>query len=164
MAIALAAARDARSAGDGSGSRPVLRWTDETPDAMLDDAASRALAPGATLPDALGALSVVASLSGRATDGHAKKALERVAAETHVPAEVRDQAALLARMVASDEGTDDGARADAKLGVVDSLAILGPFRDTGGGLDAHDGPEAGDFTDLGAAYWRGSCSSSRARP
>ena len=75
-----------------------------------------------------------------------------MAADAHVPADVRDQAALLARMVASDEGTDDGARADAKLGVVDALAILGPFRDTGGGLDAHDGPEAGDFGDVGASY------------
>jgi hypothetical protein len=130
---------------------PPTRWTDETPDAMLDDAAARALAPSATLKDVMGALGVAAALSGRTTHGHAKAVLEHVAAEAHV-AEARDQAALLARMVADDEGTEDGARADAKLGVIDSLAILGPFRDTGGGLDAHDGPEAGDFDDVAKSY------------
>jgi hypothetical protein len=140
--------REARSAVQG----PALRWTDETPDAMVDDATARALTPTATVPDAMGALAVVATLSGRATDGRARAAFEHVAADAHVAADVRDQAALLARMVAPDEGTDDGARADAKLGVVDALAILGPFRDTGGGLDAHDGPEAGDFGVLGASY------------
>jgi hypothetical protein len=152
MAIAVAVPGAAFSAVDDPAARPGLRWTDETPDAMLDDAAARALAPAATLPDGLGALSIVATLSGRAADGHAKKAFEHVAAESHAAADVRDQAALLARMVASDEGTEEGARADTRLGVIDSLAILGPFRDTGGGLDAHDGPEAGGFTDVGAAY------------
>ena len=48
----------------------------------------------------------------------------------------------MARSLSGDEGSEVAAREDAKLGVVDALALLGPFRDTGGGLDAHDGPEA----------------------
>ena len=148
MAVALAAPRDARSA-----STPApLRWTDETPDAMLGDAAARVLAPGATVADAVAGLSVMATLSERTADGLAKSIFERVAADHQAPADVRDQAALFARMLTPDEGTEDGRRADAKLGVIDSLALLGPFRDTGGGLDAHDGPEAGDFSDLRASY------------
>jgi hypothetical protein len=119
---------------------------------MVDDAVLRATAPGASQRAQLAAIAVVASLSERAREGHAQKALEQIGAASD--ADVRGEASLLARTRAGNEGTDDGAREDERLGVVDGLALLGPFRDTGGGLDAHDGPEAtpGAFADLKARY------------
>ncbi len=144
--------RGARSATEP----PAVRWTDETPDAMLDDAVVRALAPKTAPHAQLSALAAIATLSERATDGRAEQAFTRLAREPAVAADVRDQAALLARMVAADEGTEAGSHADSALGVVDSVAILGPFRDTGGGLDAHDGPESGDFGDPHVPYSWGS--------
>jgi hypothetical protein len=144
--------RGARSATEP----PPVRWTDETPDAMLGDAVARALAPKAAPHAQLSALAAIVALSERATDGRAQQAFTRLAADPAVAADVRDQAALLARMVAADEGTEAGAHADSALGVVDSVAILGPFRDTGGGLDAHDGPEGGDFGDPHVPYSWGS--------
>jgi len=139
IASLLAAAPPARSAPAAT---PV-RWTDATPDAMVDDAAARALAPDAAEHARMAALAVLAELSDRAAEGHARGALERIAKATDVAAEVRAEAGLLARMLADGEGTEAGAKADHALGVVDALSVLGPFRDTGGGLDAHDGPEAG---------------------
>jgi hypothetical protein len=151
-ALVLADARPAFSTGEP----PPGRWTDETPDAMVDDAVARATAPGASQRAQLAAIATVASLSERARDGHVHKALEQIGAASD--AEVRGEAAILARALAEDEGTDDGAREDEKLGVIDALAVLGPFRDTGGGLDAHEGPEAtpGAFADLHARYSWGS--------
>ena len=55
----------------------------------------------------------------------------------------------MARMAGATEGTESGARASHALGVVQALSILGPFRDTGGGLDAHDGPEGEGFATSG---------------
>jgi hypothetical protein len=131
---------------------PPVRWTDETPDTMVDDAVARATSPGASQRAQLAAIATIASLSQRAQEGHAQKALAQIGAAAD--ADVRGEAALLARTRAGNEGTDDGAHEDEQLGVVDGLAVLGPFRDTGGGLDAHDGPEAtaGAFADLHARY------------
>ncbi len=119
-----------------------LRWTDKTPDGMVDDAAARALSQGTSESDRAAAIATIAALAGRARSDGAKEALDRIALSPHVGVDLRGDAALLARTFASDEGTDDGEQADRTLGVVDTLAVLGPFRDTGGGLDAHDGPEA----------------------
>jgi hypothetical protein len=142
VAAVVGDAASARSATPAKPAAAKLRWTDETPDAMIDDAAARAIDPGSPPGLALAALAVVDALSDRAAHGHAKTALERVVSDAGAARGVRDQAALLARASADDEGTDSGARADEALGVVDALSILGPFRDTGGGLEAHDGPEA----------------------
>jgi transglutaminase-like putative cysteine protease len=120
-----------------------LRWTDKTPDDMVVDATSRALAPGAAEHAQAAAIVTIAALADRASYPAAREALERVGAAVEVGVEVRGEAALLSRALAEDEGTDSGSLADHALGVVDALAILGPFRDTGGGLDAHDGPEDG---------------------
>jgi hypothetical protein len=129
-----------------------LRWTDETPDAMVEDAKARATAKGASEADALAALVTIDALEDRALYGHARRALEEIAGATS--AEVRTDAMLLARAAAPDEGSREGASADAKLGVLSNLAILGPFRDTGGGLDLHDGPEGqgASFADMKARY------------
>jgi hypothetical protein len=129
-----------------------LRWTDETPDAMVADAALRATAPGAAESDVLAAAFVIRALDTRAENGRAESALASIAAKAKGP--VADDIALLGRSLASDEGSNVGTLADAKLGVVSDLSILGPFRDTGGGLDAHEGPEAkgASFADRAAHY------------
>jgi hypothetical protein len=126
------------------------RWTDVTPDAMVDDALARALAPTSAEHARAAALAVLVALSPRASNGRAGQALGRIAAADGVPPELRAEAALQARMLASDDGTEPGARADHALGVVEALSVLGPFRDTGGGLDMHDGPE-GDRTPFDGA-------------
>jgi hypothetical protein len=122
---------------------------------MLDAAASRALAPRTPEAQALAALTLIETLSDRAQYGRAGGALDRIAAATTVGSEVRDQAALLSRMLAPDETSDTGARADEALGVIEQVSVLGPFRDTGGGLQAHDGPEApgASFRDPTAYSW-----------
>ncbi len=124
---------------------------------MVDAAAARALGPGATDHGQLAALAVVVALGNRATYGHAKEQLAHIAGATSVAADVRGEAALLARSLSADEGTEAGRQADRQLGVVDALSVLGPFRDTGGGLDAHDGPEGPSAPfDAGARYSWGS--------
>ncbi len=135
---------------------PALRWTDETPDSMVEDAAVRGTSPNAGARAQLAALATVEALSDRASWGVPQKAAERIG--TTGDADVRGEAALLARSLSGDEGSEASAEEDAKLGVVDALAILGPFRDTGGGLDAHDGPEApgSTFADGRARYSWGS--------
>jgi hypothetical protein len=119
----------------------AARWTDATPDRMVDRAQARAVAPDRTEHGQMAALAVITALASRATSGHARAALAHLAASVVEPGP-RSEAALLARMLSPDEGTDAGARADHALGTVEGLSVLGPFRDTGGGLDAHDGPEA----------------------
>jgi hypothetical protein len=121
---------------------PEVRWTDRTPDAMVADAEARALSKGASEHAQAAAVAVIATLAERATYGVSREALDRVAASNDVGVDLRGDAALLARELAADEGTDAGAAADRALGVIDEVSVLGPFRDTGGGLDAHDGPEA----------------------
>jgi hypothetical protein len=108
---------------------------------MVNDATDRALAQSSSEPARAAAVATIVALAKRARSDGAKRALDRISAAPDVGVELRGDAALLARSLAGDEGTDSGGKADRALGVVDALAILGPFRDTGGGLDAHDGPE-----------------------
>ncbi len=141
---------------DAANARPALaelRWTDETPDAMIEDAKARATAKGVREADVLAAAVEIDSLAGRALYDHARTALEEIAAASPLK-DVTEEVRSLARAMAADEGTDRGKASDAKLGVVSDLAILGPFRDTGGGLDAKDGPEAkgASFADASARY------------
>jgi transglutaminase-like putative cysteine protease len=130
------------------------RWTDETPDAMIDDALERAMADGAPEADVLAASLVIRSLEPRAENGRAEKALRTIAGKSALAADLAGDIALLARSLADDEGTDAGTDADAALGVVPNIVVLGPFRDTGGGLDTRDGPEekGGSFADLRRSY------------
>jgi hypothetical protein len=129
----------------------ALRWTDETPDAMIDRALERA-------PDsdrgALAAIATIEALGDRAGYGHAAQALDAIARLPSLSSPARAEASLAARAMASDEGTDAGGVADRRLGVVTDLAILGPLRDTGGGLAAKDGPEGPGavFADTHARY------------
>jgi hypothetical protein len=131
------------------------RFTDVTPDAMIDDAAARVT--GAAKPDlrdAIAAIAVISELADRATYGHAQAALEAIAKTSGLDGDAQREASLAARAMAADEGESSGIAADRALGVVTDLAILGPFRDTGGGLAAKEGPEApgGSFSDTRAHY------------
>jgi len=124
-----------------AGSAPAVRYTDVTPDAMVDAAKGRALATGASEHAVLGAIATIGQLADRASDGAADKALGAIAASSLAP-ELREEAALVKRSLADDEGEAPGIAADEALGVLTHLAVLGPFRDTGGGLARREGPEA----------------------
>lgn len=135
------------------------RYTAETPDAMIAAQEARALAAQATEAAQISALVLIRELANRATNGRALAALERIAQASTVPAEVRSEALALARSLATDEGTQAGIAKARAAGILTDVAILGPFRDTGGGLDAHDGPEgktAAAFGDASTTYSWGS--------
>jgi transglutaminase-like putative cysteine protease len=137
----------------------TLRWTDESPDPMIDRAVERATkcvdcTAERADREALAGISTMVALANRAAWGHARQGIDAVAAATTVSPEVRAEAALASRALAEDEGTEAGIDADRKLGVVTDVSVLGPFRDTGGGLVAKDGPEAAgaSFADMRARY------------
>ena len=142
----------------------VSRYVDETPDGMIDASADRAMASDHA---AIGAIAEIVSLADRASEGKADSALAKIAQAPSLPADVKDEALVAGRLIASDEGTDAGSSADQARGVLTDLAIVGPFRDTGGGITRKEGPEAGDwktsFADSKAQYswgtvevrWRG---------
>lgn len=126
----------------------------ETPDAMIALHAKR-VADSKAESAQLASLALIAHLADDASEGVAEKALRDIASAATTPAEVKLEAAALARTLAADEGTKAGTEKARAAGIVTNLAIVGPFRDTGGGLDAHDGPEgkgAQQFTDPKASY------------
>ncbi|MDB4943447.1 MAG: Transglutaminase-like enzyme putative cysteine protease [Labilithrix sp.] len=122
-------------------SEASARFLGETPDALIEAERRRALAPKATEADALTAVSLITNHADRASQGVAEKALADIASAEKVSAEVKGDAAVAARSLASDEGTAGAVEKARALGIVTDLSVLGPFRDTGGGLEAHDGPE-----------------------
>ena len=134
-----------------SAALPVAtRYVAATPDAMIDAAVLRATSAGASDAAALSALATIMKLDERASYGKGSAALLQVAAGAP---SVAVDAKILARSLAADEGDAAGVTADEALGIVTNLAVLGPFRDTGGGLDRKDGPEAsGTFSDASASY------------
>jgi hypothetical protein len=147
LVLALSSASVAASASPASAAaapvavagKPKARFTDETPDAMIDRAAERAASSDHA---ALAAIATIDSLAERAGWGHAAQALDAIAHLDGRTAAVRTEAALARRVLLGDEGTQAGVTADRALGVVTDLSVLGPFRDTGGGYLAKDGPEA----------------------
>ena len=157
-ALALGGSRTARSDSPAAPSR----WTAATPDARIDAAVARATtAPGHPEHAQLAAMAVVAAIADRAADGHAEDALGKLAKDPATTADARAEALLLARSLAADEGTEAGSKADHALGVVEALSVLGPFRDTGGGIDAHDGPEQKGAAFAPSGATRGAASRSR---
>lgn len=130
------------------------RYTAETPDGLVE-AHERRAREAKTDAERIAALTVIASVADEATYGAALRATRAVVASA--PPELAGEAAALARALEPDEGTEAGAsKARAEAGVVSALSVLGPFRDTGGGLDARDGPEgaksAAGFVDPKASY------------
>lgn len=137
-ALTLGGAGTARSDSPAA----LSRWIAATPDARIDAALARATtAPRHPEHAQLASMAVIAAISDRAADGHAADALGKLARDPSTGTDARGEATLLARSLADDEGTEAGAKADHALGVVEALSVLGPFRDTGGGIEAHDGPE-----------------------
>ena len=145
-------------AAGGSAPRPeptgTPRFTAETPDGMVDAARARALATKAPERDVVASIVNLADLADRASYGRATKALDDIARGTDIAEDVRGEAAAVARALSGDEGTAAGTALDKKLGIITELAILGPFRDTGGGLVAKEGPEekGHSFGDMRARY------------
>ncbi len=130
------------------------RWTEVTPDAMIDAQKARANAPKATERDVLAAIATIGALESRGTYGKARRVLEEIGEVTSLAADVREEAKLAARALAADEGSAAGSSADRARGLVTGMALLGPFRDTGGGLAAKEGPEApgATFSDQKVGY------------
>jgi Transglutaminase-like superfamily len=126
----------------GEAAPPSLRHTGETPDASLDLQKKRALAPKAPESSQVAALAVLADLANVTEHGLATRAFEELAKSDALPRDVRAEATVLARETSVDEGTKAGAPKARAAGILTDVSVLGPFRDTGGGLDAHDGPEA----------------------
>jgi hypothetical protein len=92
---------------------------------------------------------VIQRLDSRATYGVAVAALDEIAASGALARDLRDEAFLAARRISSDAATAAGREKARSRGVLSSLLVVGPFRDTGGGLDRREGPEesAGGFGD-----------------
>ncbi len=137
-------ARSAPPAATGGAGATPTRWTEVTPDLRVDAAVARAASVPKDEHAQLAAMAVALALAPRSTEGKTDAALAAIAKAAQaagLPSDVAEDALLLARSIAPDEGTDAGVAADHALGVVTSSSIVGPFRDTGGGLDAHDGPE-----------------------
>lgn len=122
---------------------PPGPWVDSTPDLMIQSAAKR---------KTLGSIATIAELSDRAVYGTGSNALGTIANAKDVTQDVRDEAGLVLRMMSPDLGLAAGEPKDHALGVISHLAVLGPFRDTGGGLMKKEGPETGAFTDMKARF------------
>ncbi|HZF54559.1 MAG TPA: transglutaminase domain-containing protein [Polyangiaceae bacterium] len=133
-----------------------LRWTGATPDQMIDFAVNRAKRGG---EDAIAALLVVTELDERGSFGRARTGLRSISASNSAFAD--DARMLFLALNPEPVGAPwPGAQAisyDAPAdpnGMVKAWSILGPFQDTGGGLDRREGPEAPgqSFSDTAARY------------
>jgi hypothetical protein len=115
-----------------------VRLTAKAPDAMVAGQRVRALSGDEAA--ALSAVATLEHLSETSTQGASEKALIDVFKGSSL-ADVRAEAAFAVRRLSAEEGTAAAVTRAKALGILDDLVIVGPFRDTGGGLDAHEGPE-----------------------
>jgi len=132
------------------------RWTDDTPEKMAGLGIARARAGGA---DALAGLLVAAALDERVTKD---EVLRQVAGIGRANLAISDDARMLSLLMSPlpfGAAWDGWAKATfdtppSRNGLVQGFAILGPFQDTGGGLQRHEGPEADkqSFADGAADY------------
>src|SRR5450432_382511 len=79
------------------GTPAPTRYTDETPDAMIGDSADRATSDHA----AVAAIAEIVALADRANEGTADGALAKIAQSSSLAVDVRNEALLAARMIAS---------------------------------------------------------------
>ncbi|MFO0643542.1 MAG: transglutaminase domain-containing protein [Polyangiaceae bacterium] len=115
-----------------------VRLTARAPDAMVAGQKARALAGNEA--EALAALATLEHLSETSTSGTSERALAEVyKGSSNV--EVKYEAALAARRLSAEEGTDAAYPKAHALGLLTDVVVVGPFRDTGGGLDTKEGPE-----------------------
>ena len=131
----------------------VQRFTADTPDAIVAAAKARGTAAKNDGP-VMSSLATIAEMADLATEGTAADAYDAIGKSSNAPAEIRGEAAVFARALANDEGTRSGIAKAKALGIVTDLAVLGPFRDTGGGLETKDGPESkkDGLGDMAATY------------
>jgi hypothetical protein len=138
----------------------TTHYVAKTSATMAAAAVARATDKSATEFDILTAALTVHNLGSGLPRGGERTALESIASAPsggEVALEMRRDVGLLARAAAPDEGTDAGVDANKKLGIVTDLALLGPFRDSGGGFATPLGPEQGQrFADARADYSWGS--------
>lgn len=126
------------------------RLTARAPDAML--AAQKARASGADEASALAAMATLEHLADTTTAGLSERALAELA-KSHPSAELRAEAALAVRRLSAEEGTAAALGPARTLGLLTDLVVVGPFRDTGGGLLTREGPEKQkDFGFPGGSY------------
>jgi transglutaminase-like putative cysteine protease/Flp pilus assembly protein TadD len=120
------------------------RWTDTTPEETVAAALARARAGG---DDAVAGLLVAAALDGEVAPDRVPRGLAEIARGRTA---VADDARWLARVLATPPTPKPWRGLTVELrdappdrqGLVENLAILGPFQDTGGGLERLEGPEA----------------------
>ncbi|MEZ4441221.1 MAG: transglutaminase domain-containing protein [Polyangiaceae bacterium] len=126
-------------------------WLAATPDAMI---AVEAQAVRRADDDALAHLLLIHRLADRAAAGASRQALVALGSQ---PAEVGMAARWLARTLEPD-GLEPLAlpprydEPEAPEGNLRSWAILGPFEDTGAGLERQEGPETEGHRFVGADY------------
>ncbi|HEX7663191.1 MAG TPA: hypothetical protein VF407_01705, partial [Polyangiaceae bacterium] len=120
---------------------PTFTWIGETPEATIERAKARATAPNAKEGDVVAAIAIVTHVAGRAEHGFGIAALEAIANGPTKWDEAKAEARVEARRIADDEDTKAGIAADEALGIVTEASLVGPFRDTGGGLARREGPE-----------------------
>lgn len=128
-------------------------WVAGEPDAMI---AANEVAARRGGSDAIARLLVIEALADEATAGQARAALERLGrAGGPVAGEARWLARALApdRLTSWEERTSQREDSATPLpGLVRTWTILGPFEDTGGGLDRSEGPEEEGHRFVGADY------------
>ncbi len=143
------AVRPPRAAAEGPVER---RYTSRTPDEMVALARARATADGATPLDGLSAIATIGRLFDRANAKLVGGALGAIAESPKMSWDVRDEAYLMRRRFEVDAA--ESLAQDRARGLLTQVSVLGPFRDTGGGLDRREGPEApgAAFGDARASY------------
>lgn len=143
---------------------PQTRFTAKSAEAMLKSAVSRGADNAASEGEVLASALVAAQLNAMVRFPAGREGLAAISnakaegGANKDAAEARQDVALLARVLSSDEGTDAGVAIDKRAGILTELSVLGPFRDTGGGLRSALGPEekGRSFADLDADYSWGS--------
>lgn len=148
-------ARPAKPAKDEAPAA-ARRWTDTTPEETLDAALARARGGG---DDAIVGLLVAAAMHHDVAPERVPRALAELARGT---SPIAEDARWLARLVAvtpapkpwGGMGAQQRDQPADRQGLIENLAILGPFQDTGGGLARPDGPEApgGRWADRSAEF------------
>jgi hypothetical protein len=121
----------------------ALRFTAETPEAMIEAAQRRA--ESSEDDEGLAAVAVIERLSSRAAGPTGAQALASISGKAR-SASLRAEARFAEARVGADPRGDT-------FGVVRSLALLGPFRDTGGGLLRAEGPEEKGFDPAAEFSW-----------
>ncbi len=132
------------------------RWTHPIADDMIDLGIARAAAGG---DDAVAGLLTAASMREYAAPDKLSRALAGLTKQGGALANEARMLGLFVTPTPLPKPWEGWAKANTEVGpqstgLVRAFTIVGPFQDTGGGLDRREGPEAdgGSFGDLEADY------------